>query len=648
MAIKWVDDKTVEISSVEDYLKVINKLTSKNKGSKFVYRGQKNVSYPINCGAARRFINSGHKEVTKKDLLEYHNVHLLENAKKIGLNFKDGREIKDMELIADLQHHGCATMLIDFTRNPLIALFFATEQSSRNIESDSAVYVLKIDDTEKFIELQHKNICSEKCIEEIFSKGENLHFWEPTQLNKRIPAQHSIFIFGEAEIPLKDFFLKIIVRNNSIGKIQNIVDEEKIYIRSKHQNNKNRIQENLQRTHHLNNTVLFNDLPGFSYANSQYSKLETITPEFILAKAREYYQNYKYEHALEYYTKYIKHITNDPVIYFERGNTLLKLSKPEEAIGDFNIAEKLDFKNAQLFYNRSIAKKRLKINDEALDDLSKAISIEPNNSQYLFERGKIFEELNQYFNALDDFNKSITIAPTDIEKLKERGQLHLMYGKYHEAIKDFLVIIDCDSKNSSAYYHIGLAKHLLKLDEESIEYYCKSLELNPNDYLSYYGRGSSKMSMRKYEDALTDFDKALNLDQEDSYVYYNRGRLYIYLENYEKAIDDINKAIEIDQKDEYSYLIRADAYIMIDNLQKALEDVNISIELNPMFNDAYVKRSIVYSLLGFKEESFADYSRVKNLSVTDLSFTARKELEYYFDKEGVLLPDWKSNRFFVW
>lgn len=606
--------KTVYVSTVTQYLKEINKLTSNNKDAKLIYRGQKDSKDPVNCGAARRYINSGHiGEITKQDLLEYHNDYLLENAKKIGLNFKDGRELKDMELIADLQHHGCATMLIDFTRDPLIALFFATEQSSRDKNANGAVFVLRIDDTKRFKELSSKDLCGDECIKNKLTNNDNnyLYFWEPTQLNKRIPAQHSVFVFGEPEISSKDILLKfVIMKTNEASEkgtdISRPPKEESK--RKKIQNYKVRIQEILQNSHDLNNTVLFNDLPGFSYANNHKAKLEITTPQYLITKARECFQQNQYNQSIEYYSRYIKKIRNNSIAFLERGNAYAFSNNIENAIKDFKKAILLDPKLAIAYNNLGSAK---------LD-----LGIMENNNEYFKDSIKEFDkaiELNQ------NYSKAFTNRGSALYKLK----------KYEQAIEDFNNSIYLDQKNAMAYYNRGI---------------------------SYFDLGKSKSEKKYFEKALADFDQSIEIDPQKAKFFNNRGVIKNQLLRYEEAIEDFDKAIEIDPTYPFQYSNRGFAKAKLGRLNSAKRDymevvylllINDNykdvistletIEKIFLFENIYIYKAIAYWLIDRKEESQTNYLIAKKLPFSEGNLASLKILNECFNDDGSLKENWKDS-----
>ena len=93
----------------------------------------------------------GEKPLRERDELE-HNVlevfrnHLVTHVQHLPRN--------DWEVLAIAQHHGIPTRFVDWTENPLVALYFAVREAQKDDGSapkDSAVYVL-ISDPKRYID----------------------------------------------------------------------------------------------------------------------------------------------------------------------------------------------------------------------------------------------------------------------------------------------------------------------------------------------------------------------------------------------------------------------------------------------------------------------------------------------------------------
>jgi FRG domain len=116
----------IPISNLSEFLEIIRK-----KGSDTtVYRGHRVAGWPLQPGIlrARPRIPDTYEFVER--------ILLREFQEKIRLLIPQLPR-DDWEWLALAQHHGLLTRLLDWTANPLVALFFAVEKSS---EGDSAVW----------------------------------------------------------------------------------------------------------------------------------------------------------------------------------------------------------------------------------------------------------------------------------------------------------------------------------------------------------------------------------------------------------------------------------------------------------------------------------------------------------------------------
>ena len=165
----------------------------------YLFRGVSKDSYEIEASAYRRLSSEADKN---PDQLLRINQDLIEKARLLGHDQQRGQRLSDLELLAELQHFGAATCLIDFTRNALVALWMACQQSATG-EANGKVVAVRSDDSARFETITPK-LVTEEGIAHFFEPDRHgeypLYQWQPKYQNNRIIAQQSVFIFGGAQI----------------------------------------------------------------------------------------------------------------------------------------------------------------------------------------------------------------------------------------------------------------------------------------------------------------------------------------------------------------------------------------------------------------------------------------------------------------
>ena len=205
-----------------------------------LYRGQADVEWPVDCSAVRRLRYQLDDQAASESLVDFPLIgylhHLIDTTRSlVGIP----PSVSNLELLGQLQHHGAATNLIDFTRNPLIALWFACNERH---EKDGSVCVLQRSDTTRVTDpwtIENTILATPR----LGYDERQLWHWEPTGI-PRVVEQDAIFVLGSPFIwPTK------------LSKVRIAATA------------KNAILEQLDQTYGINEVQLFSDLPGVARAN---------------------------------------------------------------------------------------------------------------------------------------------------------------------------------------------------------------------------------------------------------------------------------------------------------------------------------------------------------------------------------------------
>ena len=200
----------IEISSVEEYINQIDKITEPEKN--YIYRGQRNANWRVSSSAYYR-LSKEQPDDELGLLADIFVSYLKQIIDEIQLKYPSTyKDMYPLECMAHLQHNRVATGLIDFTFNPLVALWFASENQDDN---NGKVLVVE-NDSEKIEEITTKEKLELELDEYFDTDRPKWHLWSPTLDSlsvdtQRITMQQSVFLFGLPEVDSKMVSHEIIV-----------------------------------------------------------------------------------------------------------------------------------------------------------------------------------------------------------------------------------------------------------------------------------------------------------------------------------------------------------------------------------------------------------------------------------------------------
>ena len=119
-----MSDHIETIKTIEEFMAWVKELS----GGSILYRGLADNDWPVEASGYRRIKNQ--EGDSPSSVFRNSIDRLLDNAGLQGFRERQGKDLFDLELLAELQHNGAATCLIDFTADPLVALWFACQRNS--------------------------------------------------------------------------------------------------------------------------------------------------------------------------------------------------------------------------------------------------------------------------------------------------------------------------------------------------------------------------------------------------------------------------------------------------------------------------------------------------------------------------------------
>lgn len=198
----------VTVRSVKELLEVTATIEGMHYEHDLVWRGQQDASWPVHSALHRRFSKPRAKSqqagrIPTRDEMAGAEAEMIMKAAAFG------REARGMELMVELQHYGAPTRLLDFTFDPKVAAYFATEPNPELNEKDGMIFAwgTKAREADGFVEVAPAEFTdphgrpvwlsyNSPALAAAADWGTGHKVWQytPNRLNDRIRAQHGTFI----------------------------------------------------------------------------------------------------------------------------------------------------------------------------------------------------------------------------------------------------------------------------------------------------------------------------------------------------------------------------------------------------------------------------------------------------------------------
>ena len=382
----------------------------------YLFRGVSTENYKIEASAYRRVPEIDRNNPSK--LLKI-NKDLIEKARSLGHDQRNGQTLSDLELLAELQHFGAATCLIDFTSSALVSLWFACQPGSQS-EANGKVFAVRHDDMVRLKTVNPELIKED--LDYFLKPDENgrysLYQWQPKLQNNRIIAQQSIFVFSGAQIEAE---AECIIKKNSkqdilisLGKISGITEAN-----------------------------IYPDFDGFARLHAHNEPYVEPNAQDYLQRGIEAHQNDNPDDAIAYYTEVIRLDPADTAVvsmaYYNRGVAYEGKNEVDLAIRDYDQTIGLDPNSADAYNNRGYAYNQKGEIDLAIEDYNQAIQLEPDNILFYNNRSMALLRAEEWEKAKSD----LTIARNMGEDI-----VALFHNDY-ESVEDFEQKHNLNSRKTS-------------------------------------------------------------------------------------------------------------------------------------------------------------------------------------------------------
>lgn len=383
---------------------------------------------------------------------------------------------------------------------------------------------------------------------------------------------------------------------------------------------------------------VFLNLEDTIQAIKDYTQAIALTPEddrLYNARAQIYYEQDKYDLADNDYKKMISLKEGDVMGYMGIGRNANAQKRYEDAIKQFDYANKLEPSYSSAYSFRAESYIGLKKYNEAIDDVIKALSIdnddkafyelqtladstfnqtvaklkvqkmkEPKDQSWPYYLGVVYEKTDRYANAIPFYKESFMLE-SNKETANRISNCYNEIGNYDKALEycDQAIALD-STKTNYLFFKANILDNAGRPDE-AIKIMDDYIAQNPEDCIPYFQRAWFKEYSGKIDDAIEDYTMSVTLEPKFVRGYMCRGTLYRLKGDNKSADEDFRQVVSLDsipEEADCSYY----AYYYLGDKSKAIETLNKVMEKNP--KDNYYSAACLYSIMGEKDKSI-DYLR---------------------------------------
>jgi tetratricopeptide (TPR) repeat protein len=336
----------------------------------------------------------------------------------------------------------------------------------------------------------------------------------------------------------------------------------------------------------------------------------------------------KYEGLTEYF-------------WINKGNSLLSLGRPEEAIACYDKALEIVPRDACSWSNRGNALNAVDRRQEAIDSCDKALEIDP---RYAFawsnKGGALFalgwrEKSMACGKALNIFREPLE-EPCDAVAWNNMANAEVVSGRPQKALACFDKALEIDPRCAASWSGKGNALDELDRTGEALVCCDNALAIDPQHALAWNNKCIALVALGRREEAKACHDKSLKIDPRCALAGNNRssallalglsqeavggkikGNAQLALIRFQEAVSCYDKAHELEPDDLFALSSKGDVLQELGWLEEAFACYDKMLEIDPRYARGWTDKGDALRSLGRYEEALACYDKALAINPRD-------------------------------
>ncbi len=254
------------------------------------------------------------------------------------------------------------------------------------------------------------------------------------------------------------------------------------------------------------------------------------------------------------------------------GSSLNEQGLPEDAVQCYREGLAICPDNAELWFNLGNSFLKLSKLSDAVEALQQAIALKPDFAGAYINLGNALNEQGLSENAIQCYRNGLAVCPGNAHLWYNLGTALIELPNLPEALQALQQAIALKPDLANAYINLGHALKQQGLPENAIQYYRQGLAICPDDAQLWFSLGTAFLELQKHPEAVEALQQTIACQPDFADAYTNLGIALQYQGKVENAIIAYNQALTLDSKNPEIYHNRSLAILLSGDLARGFAE----------------------------------------------------------------------------